>query len=554
MSSPIYPGFIEDLSPEDLQNLSEIDAAVSQSDYSAAPIQLSTPSEIHAEGSKSSQLTGDKLRASKLGSEANDDPVTTRALPTSAHGTHSGLSVPTTLGFTPARAIVGNVTDYDYNPSSPEPPQEDHDSWFNTSSTAVPAFVGFQSCSTANETGFIGFTSVGKGVTFQPSEAAIQKVKKRMRDWEADIDEELSSMRPNTPQCEVPSPQRPVTPPRSSLGLDKSPTLTPSRPTSPQHTAFTRSAKQKQFKPPLLSKTNLTSPLPASPSRPAQSRGSVPLFKPPLLAPTSASTVPKPMTPSRVTPDSAFRTPVRPGGVQRPGSVKKFTTPFKPGMRPGEPGRAKLQDDQERKRSQERQTDQVFQIQMHSPPRKPVYDVPPSLKSPSGSRKGKEKAKEHRFFDLSRSPRYLVIKRFGDETLPQHRQQTGKRSPRGAKYPSRIPGMSSNLWECKYPTVVSALCIPQLTAIFNRNVEEMSQITPETAIHYSFYSPSGPLGPVDALKELQNEGCTLVTEDWVYNHWGLILWKQAGMLCLDPTEAQRWSWEETMNQLRYRYA
>ena len=87
-----------------------------------------------------------------------------------------------------------------------------------------------------------------------------------------------------------------------------------------------------------------------------------------------------------------------------------------------------------------------------------------------------------------------------------------------------------------------------------RNFEEMSQITPETAVHYSFYSPSGSLGPVTAFEELLSAGCTLATEDWVRNHWGLILWKQAGMLCLDPTEARRWSWEGTIDQLRYRCA
>lgn len=96
--------------------------------------------------------------------------------------------------------------------------------------------------------------------------------------------------------------------------------------------------------------------------------------------------------------------------------------------------------------------------------------------------------------------------------------------------------------------------LPYLTAVRNRNIAEMSQTTPETAVHYSFYSPSGSLGPMAALEELQNMGCTLATEGWVYNHWGLILWKQAGMLCLDPSEALRWSWEETVAQLRYRCA
>jgi len=97
----------------------------------------------------------------------------------------------------------------------------------------------------------------------------------------------------------------------------------------------------------------------------------------------------------------------------------------------------------------------------------------------------------------------------------------------------------------------SVLLIPHITTP-NRNIAEMSQITPETAVHYSFYSSSGPLGPTAAFEELQNAGCTLATEDWVHNHWGLILWKQAGMLCLDPSEAWRWSWEETIKQLLYR--
>ncbi|EIM83586.1 uncharacterized protein STEHIDRAFT_62664, partial [Stereum hirsutum FP-91666 SS1] len=53
-------------------------------------------------------------------------------------------------------------------------------------------------------------------------------------------------------------------------------------------------------------------------------------------------------------------------------------------------------------------------------------------------------------------------------------------------------------------------------------------------------------------------GCSLATKEWVDNHWGLILWKLAGMVCLDPgrerdMDARRWSWDEVMRQLRYRY-
>ncbi|KAH9980761.1 hypothetical protein BJV74DRAFT_897318 [Russula compacta] len=53
-------------------------------------------------------------------------------------------------------------------------------------------------------------------------------------------------------------------------------------------------------------------------------------------------------------------------------------------------------------------------------------------------------------------------------------------------------------------------------------------------------------------------GCHLATQEWVDNHWSLILWKLAGTVALDPesevdVNKRRWSWTETMRQLRYRY-
>ncbi|KAI9453574.1 hypothetical protein BJY52DRAFT_1288754 [Lactarius psammicola] len=66
------------------------------------------------------------------------------------------------------------------------------------------------------------------------------------------------------------------------------------------------------------------------------------------------------------------------------------------------------------------------------------------------------------------------------------------------------------------------------------------------------------LGPTDALRELKTTGCTLATQEWVDNHWSLILWKLAGMVALDPESEvdehrRRWSWNEMMRQLCYRY-
>lgn len=399
LSSPIYPGFIEDLSPEDLQNLSEIDAAVSQSDYTVPPLQLVNPVGPHTEALKLPQLTGDKRRGSdpELGSEANNDLVTTLAPSTSIQLTSNGRmqpgpSVSATLAS--VRMTAANISNDDYCSPSP-PPERDDDSRYNTSSTDVPTFVGFQSGSAVNDTGFLGFTSAGKGTSFLPSEDAIEKVKKRMRDWEADIEEELFYMRPQTSPSEATSPRRSITPPRPS---PVNPTS--SRAISPQNPASTNSAKQKPFKPPLLSnKANLTNSEPSSSN--FKSQASMSSFRPPMPSSTVASSLLKPLTPSKSTSGSAFHTPVRLGGAQRPGSVKKFTTPFKPGMRPGELGRVKLQENQDKKKSQERQMDRISQIQMPSSPRKPVYDIPPSFESPSGSRKGKEKVKEYQFFDLS---------------------------------------------------------------------------------------------------------------------------------------------------------
>lgn len=79
-----------------------------------------------------------------------------------------------------------------------------------------------------------------------------------------------------------------------------------------------------------------------------------------------------------------------------------------------------------------------------------------------------------------------------------------------------------------------------------------------------YVEPSAPpptastLGVNAALDELRDMGCTLVTKQWVENHWALVLWKLAGMACLDPKReadpgSKRWCWDEVMRQLRYRY-
>lgn len=48
--------------------------------------------------------------------------------------------------------------------------------------------------------------------------------------------------------------------------------------------------------------------------------------------------------------------------------------------------------------------------------------------------------------------------------------------------------------------------------------------------------------------------CTLVDKAWVENHWGLIIWKLANTVCAWPsTQGERWSFQEVLKQLLYRY-
>ncbi len=94
-------------------------------------------------------------------------------------------------------------------------------------------------------------------------------------------------------------------------------------------------------------------------------------------------------------------------------------------------------------------------------------------------------------------------------------------------------------------------------------------MTPANAVYYTFYSEApnidgeeSPdalrLGPEEALARLHELGCKLATQQWVTNHYGLILWKLAAMVCLEPEREQdiktkRWCWLEVMRQLLYRF-
>ena len=126
--------------------------------------------------------------------------------------------------------------------------------------------------------------------------------------------------------------------------------------------------------------------------------------------------------------------------------------------------------------------------------------------------------------------------------------------------------MSCKLRECTYCSTHGQYS-GSLTP-FSSDIAALSQMTPETALYYSFHRTSaGPthnfrrssLGAAAALDELLSIGCKLATKEWVNNHYCFVLWKLAGMVCLDPDaesdpERKRWCWKEVIRQLRYRYA
>ncbi|KAI0297548.1 hypothetical protein B0F90DRAFT_1738028 [Multifurca ochricompacta] len=206
------------------------------------------------------------------------------------------------------------------------------------------------------------------------------------------------------------------------------------------------------------------------------------------------------------TPGARFSTPqpIRSTPMQKR-SIKKFVTPFKLGMRPGEPGHTPLRTRYD--------AEKVSAV---------VVASGSSTDRGQSTNNGTGKPTRRRFFDT---------------TVPRDRKTLALSGLR--------PGTHG----------------PEALACMGINVAELRSINPKSAIQYRFHLSSQvePQGPSHALRELMAIGCTLATQEWVDNHWSLIIWKLAGMVALDPesegevVDRRRWSWAETMRQLRYRY-
>ncbi|KAG6817928.1 hypothetical protein H0H87_012396 [Tephrocybe sp. NHM501043] len=454
-------------------------------------------------------------------------------------------------GFSRASAISVNnedmSRDFERSPSPEEPPNQDYDAWFRPADT-LPT-TSFQVASSALPTVetpiAVGFTNAAHKGLLAPSSAALAKARQKMKEIWQELDSPdtgSASATSSTPSAELSestfrsssslsskkSPRRPVLHPvvnsLDSPGLGSPSTPTPagfSRPNKPTSSMtpieLFISKNSKPFKSPLLVKKPTTprsvdSPRTTTSNRLdgfAADRSQHPLASAPI---TGASSFPAIATPARHP-----KAPIPGSSVKKP-TFTTFVTPFKPGMKPGQPGRLALEE-----------TQRALQFKQFQPSQ----------------------------LSAKRKADWLTTERPTDKA--------GREAWTGVfnliPPPNRQNLQSSGL-------------IPQ--QYFNSDLEamginptELSQITPTMAKYYKFHTPDASpllpltstppvmLGPEQAFNSLLEYGCSCATQEWVDNHWGLILWKLAGMVGLDPqregTANKRWCWAEVMRQMFYRY-
>ncbi|KAJ7597455.1 hypothetical protein C8J56DRAFT_320264 [Mycena floridula] len=400
--------------------------------------------------------------------------------------------------------------------SSQDPPPEKDPDWFMPPN-AVPDFQSASSMSDKNIS--IGFQTASKSVLV-PSAAALAKAKAKMNEWEAEkenpdsADDSSKSFASDSFSSDsiLPSFSRPA-----FKGLENATPATPSPATRQIPTSFASPLLDrgtKAFKPPFFKAGPKPSSSPSQLSSPVVPSAGPPTFTTPRLQHplASAPITATPQTPARPIPplssSSAFHTPLRSGvnAAAARSTTPRFKTPFKPGMRPGEPGRKAIEE------------------KARTTPSK----APSTLKTVTIPLKPQER-KIQTVFDLS---------------VPQDRKTLSSSGLRPQRFTEED---------------LESLGV---------DINDLSKVTPNLALYYSFYTAPATDATTQAnfimrnadtaLRELLNRSCTLATKTWVDNHWALILWKLAGMAALDPKSEQneltrRWSWPEMFNQLLYRY-
>ncbi|PPQ69780.1 hypothetical protein CVT26_014168 [Gymnopilus dilepis] len=573
LSSPTYDEHVDDLTDEQFAAIDAIEERLSQSTSGAAR-SAHTSSDDHAAAGSSrvsdpvglidwsssqprepSSPTSTAHFTSAKAANMRDDPDNPFSSGfSSAAKLESASFARPMMGFASASKIIVDQRDHERSPSPEAPPPEpDLDSWFDPAPISTPASAFTTSTSFfSSGSAMAGFSTASRKGILMPSKEALAKAKAKMAAWQQE--ETTNQDQSNDENSFTSSTSSAFQEPESFSGFKTASSAfeqTPSRPVlrdlgntanfnTPATPGFSRPSM------PGFSKASTSVPSPSL-HRPGQ-------FKPPAFkqphTPNIGPAISSPLNPNRqplslnftsaATPhplaappingfrtaspqvtnagSSSFATPLRPKGPA--GLIKStptpFKTPFKPGMRPGEPGRLKLGE-----------SSTPLRIAVTTP-------IPTPAKANerwSGRPPPTPNPQRKEFFNLKPTPERKTLAASG--LRPQ--QHTA----------DELEDMGID-------------------------VTTLKQITPDTALYYTFHSPSAEplqstpshsspvLGPAEALKELLARGCTLATKPWVDNHWSLILWKLAGMVGLDPEKEasateKRWCWSEVMRQLLYRY-
>ncbi|KAH6917048.1 BRCA2, oligonucleotide/oligosaccharide-binding, domain 1-domain-containing protein [Coprinopsis sp. MPI-PUGE-AT-0042] len=400
------------------------------------------------------------------------------------------------------------------------------------------------------------------GGVWMPSKEALQKAQQRMKVWEKDWDdlgEPVDNAPDDTPLPEIPlfssakvvseatndvrptqsAPPPPLATPAPISGAAFSSAAAFSTPARPSPLGF--SSQSKAFRVPTfrnLAVQHTSTPL--SSRGPARSQSA---FRPPLRSATPGPSQTPLQSTSRLnheTPSTPLRQAARPLFTTPGQAARPFATPRSVGL--SRSSKATFKTPFKVPGSTQNPVQQILKhnIMNHSyiPP-SPLNVASAQASTPIQTRRYPEQPK-------------TKVPQIATPRKPVAAPKTG---------PSKIPLASCGLRPQEYD-------VEELSSM-GVNIQELKHITPESAIHYGFYSaestspiPGSSSSPVlnaeAAYRELLRQGCTLATKPWVDNHWCMILWKLAGMAAFDPDSEQdlkkkRWCWAEVMRQLTYRY-
>lgn len=337
LSSPTYEDQLGDLTQEDLAAFDEIEARISQG--KASRRRKKAGYEQHASQEPSSQ-------AEPTSSSTPPQPRSVMLPDDSENPFSAGFSSASKISGEP-NGIRSNFQAANVDPSpSPEGPPADrsYDDWFKPAPADISAGFGVVSFTTGSS-----FQGLGNVSFIKPSEASLQRAKARLAAWdveEATIDS-TRDVATSTSKCSSLSGLKNpfhVTVKRPVLATLPNILNTPDTPLagpSKMKTSFLP-PRHSGFKSPLQTiPPSTASNLPGSPLNPIFSISSALGNRHPLSGtPVTAAQLRQNTTDAHNTP-SRFSTPVRtnPSSRTRPA---KFLTPFKPNMRPGEPGHLTL--------------------------------------------------------------------------------------------------------------------------------------------------------------------------------------------------------------------